>query len=274
MPPIKIHNKIESENFFKIAEFKKDIRKTKPHKHHKYIEIVFFKEGSGTHTIDNNEIEIAPFIVNIIRKEQVHFWDLQSEPSGYVILLKKDFIENALDKELKRLLFDLSKYPYFFPKDTETVCALFAMLLKEYNANEADNDVVLEGLFKVLLAKLLQSETRKENTRESLYHKFVDLLTSYKITSSKVEDYAVLLNTTPQNLNTICKKESNVSASTLLSEFIISEAKRLLWYSNLSIQEIAYTLPFKDNSHFSKFFKRSVGVTPKIFRMNQQSVPQ
>ncbi|MDG2279468.1 MAG: helix-turn-helix domain-containing protein [Flavicella sp.] len=274
MPPIKIHNKIETENSFKIAAFKKDIRRTKPHKHHKYIEIVFFTEGTGTHTIDNNEIEITPFIVHIVRKEQVHFWNLQSEPSGYVILLKKEFIENALDKELKRLLFDLSKYSYFFPKDKETVTALFAILLKEYDTKVAENEIVLEGLFKVLLAKLLQSETRKETTRESLYHKFVDLLTSHKITSSKVEDYAALLHTTPQNLNTICKKETNSSASALLSEFIISDAKRLLWYSNLSIQEIAYSLPFKDNSHFSKFFKRSVGVTPKVFRMSQQGVPQ
>ncbi|MDW7690808.1 helix-turn-helix domain-containing protein [Flammeovirgaceae bacterium SG7u.111] len=79
--------------------------------------------------------------------------------------------------------------------------------------------------------------------------------------------YAELLHTTPQNLNTICRKESNKSATDILSSFIISEAKRLLLYTGMSVTEIAYSLNFKDNSHFTKYFKRNTGVTPNSFRL-------
>jgi len=274
MPPIQINNKIATDSFFKIAEFRKNIRKTNPHKHNKYLELVYFTEGKGEHTIDHHNIKIEPSILFVIRKEQVHFWDIKTEPSGYVILLKKDFVENSMDKEMQQLITQISKYPYIFPKNKEVVANLFEILLSEYNSSIASNSVVIEGLFKVLLAKLLQAEKRTESNRETLYHRFIELLSTHKINSSKVEDYALLLNTTPQNLNTICRKESDTSASTILTEFIINEAKRLLWYSDLTIQEVAYSLPFKDNSHFSKFFKRVVGITPRVFRLNQISVPQ
>lgn len=274
MTPIKINDKIETGTSFKIAEFRKDIRKTKPHKHNKYIELVYFIEGKGDHTIDNNKIKIEPSILFVVRKEQVHFWNIETVPSGYVILLKKSFVENSMDKDMQQLIFKISKYPFLFPKDKDTIESLFAILLKEYNSFKKDNTIVIEGLFKVLLAKLCQSENKTIANRQTLYHKYIELLTIEKLDSARVEDYAISLNTTPQNLNNICRKEANISASTILSKFIISEAKRLLWYSNLSIQEISYSLPFKDNSHFSKFFKRTVGKTPSEFRANHKSVPQ
>ncbi|MDM1514705.1 helix-turn-helix domain-containing protein, partial [Myroides odoratimimus] len=39
-----------------------------------------------------------------------------------------------------------------------------------------------------------------------------------------------------------------------------------LLYSENSISEIAYNLNFSDSSYFTKYFKRYVGTTPKVFR--------
>jgi AraC family transcriptional regulator len=53
----------------------------------------------------------------------------------------------------------------------------------------------------------------------------------------------------------------------------IERAKSLLLQGNLSIAEIASKVGFFDQSHFTRYFKRLVGVTPQIlFRQNSKNV--
>jgi len=266
---IEIKNKIEMMELIKVSPFRKAIRRTEPHKHNSYFEIIYLSKGKGKHTIDTQEFSIAPPIIFIVRKEQVHFWDIETEPSGFVIIIKKSFIEKTLDKEIKQLLSKISPFPCLYPNDKNTVEQLFQLLNKEYQESKGESNAIIEGLLKALLAKLLQSE-RPENSirshKENLFHKFKDLLAQEKKLTNKVVHYAKLFNTTPQNLNAICRRESNQSATEVLSEFIIGEAKRLLLYTDLTIIEISYSLDFKDNSHFTKYFKRYTGITPNAFR--------
>jgi AraC-like DNA-binding protein len=52
----------------------------------------------------------------------------------------------------------------------------------------------------------------------------------------------------------------------IIRERLISEAKRLLFYSDKSIKEIAYELGFEDAAHFSKFFKNYTNQNPSNVR--------
>ena len=82
----------------------------------------------------------------------------------------------------------------------------------------------------------------------------------------QVQDYAGLMAITEKYLNELCKKTAGKTASELIHERIILEAKRLLLHSDLNNKEVAYFLSFDDPSHFSKFFKRKTGRTPSQFR--------
>lgn len=268
--PLSINDKIAKSGSIKIAEFRKHIRKTKPHKHNKYLELVFFTEGTGSHTIDIEQIAIEPNQLFVVRKDQVHFWDITSEPSGYVILLKNTFVEDSVDAAMKQLLYEISNFTYLFPKDPETVQRLFQLMVEEYENNAEENHMILEGMFKALLGKLLQANHKSVQKNNSLYEKFVALLRDQNTNYTKVEQFAEALHTSPQNLNAVCRKERDKSASEVLSEYTISEANRLLIYSNLNVSEIAHSLNFKDNSHFTKFFKRHAGLTPRNYRENHR----
>lgn len=261
-----IKNKINAANTIKIEVFRKEVRKTIAHKHNKYLELVFFTHASGFHTIDNKKITVNPGTFFVVRKEQIHFWDLDSEPSGYVILLKKEFVNESLDLELKNLIAKTSAITYRNFQEIETFKTIFDLLVAEHNIDS--NTVVIEGLLKALLAKIISSDAIVSTKNNSIFSKFMELLDKKEKVSNHVEYYANLLNTTPQNLNNSCKKEEGNTASEVLSNFIITEAKRLLIYTDLTILEISYQLSFKDNSHFSKYFKRHVGLTPKNYRTN------
>jgi AraC-like DNA-binding protein len=79
-------------------------------------------------------------------------------------------------------------------------------------------------------------------------------------------EYANLLYITPNHLNALCKEHLGIQAGEVIRNRIILEAKRQLINQQISITEISYSLNFKDNSYFSKFFKKQVGMTPEEFR--------
>jgi AraC family transcriptional activator of pobA len=80
------------------------------------------------------------------------------------------------------------------------------------------------------------------------------------------KEYAAMLYVTPNYLNALCRDLLGKSAGQLIRDRILLEAKRLLVNTDISISEIAYRLNFKDNSYFTKFFKKYSGVTPEDFK--------
>lgn len=266
---LQIKDKSESGNFIKIALFKKDIRKTEPHKHNNYFEIIYLSKGSGIHSIDHNKYTVQPPVIFFVRKEQVHHWDLLTVPKGYVLILKKGFINKILDGELKALLTKVSSLSSLNVKDTDTINQLFRLLTKENDTTNENKFPIVEGLLKALLAKILEVAKpliSKVKLKPDLFQSFGELLTQSTEIKNNVAHYAALLNTTPQNLNTACRKAANQSATEVLAEHIISEAKRLLIYTDNTVSEISFALDFNDPSHFVKYFKRYTMQTPKAFR--------
>lgn len=260
-----IKDKTHPNDGIKISPFKKDIRKTQPHKHKSYFEIIYLTAGSGHHTIDTHAHRIKPPIAFTVKKEQIHFWEIESEPSGFVLIIKKQFVERCLDLDLRRLLSDLTAYNVLFPNDNSTAI-LFELLNVEFEKNGANQNPIFDGLLKALLGNLLASSKNKIKAhKNNLYGQFINSLSQGKLIN-RVAYYAEILNTTPQNLNAICRKEVDKTAAEVISEHIIGEAKRLLWYTDLSVSEIAHSLQFKDNSHFTKYFKRHLNITPITFR--------
>ena len=62
------------------------------------------------------------------------------------------------------------------------------------------------------------------------------------------------------------KKVSGKTAGEWIDEYVILEAKALLKYSVMSIQEVAYYMNFPNPSFFGKYFKRYVGISPQKYR--------
>ena len=266
---IAVKDKIGVDKTLKVAPFKKEVRTTTPHKPNSYFEIIFLTKGSGIHTIDSQNYEVKPPIVFVVRKEQIHFWNLTSEPEGYVLIIKKSFIESSLDKEIKPLLYKLSKFAAIELQEKETINCLFQLLTNEYATERPFTQDVVDGLIKSLLAKLLQQDAPangNSSVEGNLYGLFRELLSQEAAPRNNVAYYAAQLNTSPQNLNIACRKSGSLSAGDVLSEFIIGEAKRHLIYTDNTISQIAFVLNFNDASHFIKYFKRFTGLTPLGFR--------
>ena len=79
-------------------------------------------------------------------------------------------------------------------------------------------------------------------------------------------EYAEALHLSLSYLNEIVKETTGFTVGYWIQQEIVLEAKRLLYYSQCSVKEIAHELGYEDHTYFSRLFKKQVGQTPGEFR--------
>lgn len=81
-----------------------------------------------------------------------------------------------------------------------------------------------------------------------------------------LEDLAKELDLTPVYISYLIKKDTHISLSDHINLTRIKRSKALLSYSNKSICEIAFSVGYNYQSHFTKVFKKYEGMTPQEYR--------
>ncbi len=245
----------------------------KPHKHDFFI-VILFGQAKGTHAIDFVEHQIADHQIHLVFPDQVHKWHIGSQTIGYQLMIGRELFESISPS----LRFSAS---YYHQHPVMNISSeIYGRLLYEVKniQRELGEEKVFEDLVnaRIRIMMLLISREAEKIFRHSqtynfspLISKFILLIDSCFKHEHSVAFYASKLNISSNYLNIICKKHLQLSASSLIQNRVLLEAKRLLKASDLSIKEIVYELDFYDQASFSKFFKLHTGMTPSQFRVNK-----
>lgn len=153
-------------------------------------------------------------------------------------------------------------------KDAKNVNLIFDRIYDEFTNLQSDIDIIRAYLITLLseINKIYKSYYGKElSSAKKIMREFNDILFASPKKKSVVE-YAAMLNITPNHLNKIIKQTTGKSALQLIDESLITEAKILLYQTNMTISEIAATTGIFDQSYFSRKFKKHEGITPVKFR--------
>lgn len=79
-------------------------------------------------------------------------------------------------------------------------------------------------------------------------------------------DYAAALAVTPGHLNRLGQAALGISASRHIESLTMTEARRLLAFTRLSVAEVGYRLGFGEPSYFSRRFRAVTGESPSDYR--------
>jgi AraC family transcriptional regulator, transcriptional activator of pobA len=144
-----------------------------------------------------------------------------------------------------------------------------ASFVEEFDSNE---DIKGEML-RMLLVRLIITITRLAKkqylgTEEVVDEKF-NLIRQFNLlveihfrTEHQIKFYASQLNKSPKTISNYFSLYSKKSPLQIIQERIITEAKRLFYYTDKSVKEISSELGFEDVAHFSKFFKKMTSQNP------------
>lgn len=79
-------------------------------------------------------------------------------------------------------------------------------------------------------------------------------------------EYAALLHISTTYLNEAVKQQTGFAVSRWIQQEVMMEAKRLLFYTQGTVKEIAHVLGYPDHAYFSRLFSKVVGQSPQQFR--------
>lgn len=111
-----------------------------------------------------------------------------------------------------------------------------------------------------------ENSGKSPNRKTQLTQAFKALLTQKHQTHKSPSGYAQLLNVSPSYLNEALKQCTGLPVSHWIIQELMLEAKRLLYYTDRTVKEIAHELGYGDHTYFSRLFRQQVGMTPLAFR--------
>lgn len=122
------------------------------------------------------------------------------------------------------------------------------------------------NLIREQIQEQLSCDTAKSR-KELIFAEFTKQLLQHYRKERSVKFYAEQLHITPKYLSALIKDISGRTAAEWIDSYVIIEAKNLLKFSNMNIQEIAYSLNFDTQSFFGKYFKQHTGFSPSQFKL-------
>ena len=175
------------------------------------------------------------------------------------------------------LFFGASKLPMIqvASDELETFETLWKMFNIEMKSNDTLQIEMLQMMLKrylILCARIYKSQEPypKEDTKLNIIREFNFLVEQHFKTKHGVAHYATLLNKSPKTLSNIFSKAGFKTPLQYIQERKMLEAKRLLHYTDMQVQEIAYEIGYDDIQSFSRFFKSHEHISPSDFKESKQ----
>lgn len=213
-----------------------------------------------------------------------HILQVQSNNrfKAHLIVIAPDFLKriNIDTKRMMPLFLQFGSLPCMelTHAESQSLRSFISMVEQELKGSETDfSSEIIGGLiaatiYKVgdILAHYLTEHPEVDspihNRAEEYFRQFTELLGEHYKHERSVGFYARQLCITPKYLTTLIKRISGKSVSEWIDNYVILEAKTLLKYSNMSVQEIAYYLNFPNQSFFGSYFKRNAGMSPSQYK--------
>lgn len=239
-----------------------------------YFEIIYLTSGSCICKADFEEYEVNEHNFGFIRPGQIHQIVWSNDASGYILRFTTEFLQTSVEKSIFFNQTTFTRFSGLFKIKIDLILKndltqIFEKMKREFNAllnfkQEIFRLEIISGLLKVILVSIsgiIISQQNRDPETSCVTNRFFLLLEKKYKTFKTANEYADALAVTRGYLNESLKRRAGFTTSYFIHQRIITEAKRLTIYSDITLKEIAFQLGFDDLSHFSKFFKKATGLT-------------
>lgn len=247
-----------------------------PHKHDFYVTVLFTK-GTGIHEVDFTCYEVKPGALFFLNPGQTHHWELSDDTDGYIFLHTQSLYDlHYTNNSISSFPFYYSIYsnPCIYLNNVKLKATLpfFEMLLKEYLANAflAKEMLIsyIDIIYSLSTRTYILSNPGVVNNKDKYYSKFraFEELVEKEFRNIKLPSaYADILSITSKHLNRISQEVVGKTASDVIMERVILEAKKEIILQKQGFSDIAYSLGYDDYAYFSRIFTKKTGTTPSAF---------
>lgn len=237
------------------------------HRHARLHQVLLIERGGGDATLDGRVYTLKPMQIVNVPVGHVHGFRFVPATQGWVLTIAAEIMDESLlaSEGLRGVLSQSAVV-----RGTSQIRASMKHIFAEYAERKFGRAHVLRALSTAvigLVARQLAGQSHGSSTTESdLFRRFEALLEQHHLQRWSVADYARALSVTPTHLNRATRAATGDTASHLILNRLIREARRNLVYTNLPVSTIAYALGFDDPAYFSRVYAAETGLSPRAFR--------
>ncbi|KFF02894.1 helix-turn-helix domain-containing protein [Flavobacterium reichenbachii] len=245
---------------------------SKPHRDN-HCQLMFALNGTFKLNIDFENVEFTAPALLCVFPEQVHHIINVKDPKGWMI----SFDPSLVSKEIVQVLESKIDNPFLLQQESN-FCQHLSVLMNLIEKVQLENTnnytqksihSLLNGLLSLIAGELvpnLSVDKEKENRSIIIKETFIKLTKEHFKTWKQPAQYASALSISAAHLNDTVKSLTGSPVSIHIQEASIMEAKRLLYFTDKNVREIAYEVGYEEPVYFGKLFKKVTNLTPLEFR--------
>ncbi|MBL1221882.1 helix-turn-helix transcriptional regulator [Chryseobacterium sp. L7] len=247
------------------------------------IKILFIPEGYEL-TVDFNHYKVSKPSLFFLTSQ--HLKIEKGKEEAMLLYYNRDFYciqihdkEVACDGLLFHNVFEIP-FVELSDKETSDIKNLFQHIKDELEWKDSSAEEMIRTYVKQIIIRAtrnwkkqhLENSTIKIPGNElDVFRDFSRYLEIHFREKHNVAEYAELLHIAPKTLTHKFKNLNLESPNQLIINRILLEAKRLLFYTDKPVKEIAYDLGYEDPAYFNRLFSNKTGNTPYNFKKNYTS---
>lgn len=246
----------------------------KAHAHITYYHLIYIRSGQCEVELNGQTRELSPGMVMVAMPEDVH--SIKRVPEGREIRFWEiKFIVhsqslNAAFKEVERvfaadevengLLSDIIQNGYGAGQHININAGRFYLSALLYHIC----DGVMNNCKQENISHYLQGIDTSDFSRATI--ETVQYIEENYMHEVSLEQIGTVIGYYKNYISTVVKKDLGITVNELLSFVRIKKAAELLYYSDYSIKQIYTQTGFKNINHFTRIFKKMVGIPPAQYR--------
>lgn len=251
-----------------------------PHRHN-YYTVLIVNRARGQHKIDFNTYDLSNNQVFFVAPGQVHQVIETERSFGYAMTFSNQFlVESSIPLsfiESLNLFQNYGQSPPLLPnKEQYDAIEHFAdQIFNLFNSEVKMKSLSIGAFLKLMLIEcnnicsIDPIETDVDTSGNNIIRSFRNAVDENFTKEHSTTYYANELHITPDHLNRTFKAKLGKTAKEYIQARLITEAKRLLYFTDLSNKEIGYKLGFNEPANFSAFFKKHTQLSPSHFKKNE-----
>jgi AraC family transcriptional regulator, transcriptional activator of pobA len=246
-----------------------------PHRHD-YHELIWIRSGSGRHLLDGEPLPIEEETVTVIGRGQVHVFDEGEDLHGAVLRLRDELLPGEAGRlPAAWLLSGQCGRVVPVPGDrADQLEALLRALDDELKRPAGPESSQLRGhLISVVLLWLERwydvsrdGHPDPDESQLELLRRFIRVLERDYSDHHDAAHYAEELRVPPAALSRALSQVTGRGTKELVLDRVMSEAARLLRFTDQNVQQVAQRVGYDDPLYFSRAFKRHFGGSPMAYR--------
>ncbi|PTR01507.1 AraC family transcriptional regulator [Mucilaginibacter yixingensis] len=243
-----------------------------PHTHPGIMQIFLVTTGEVELQEAGEVSRLAAPCLLVIPATHLHGFKFSEQSGGYIVSLS-DILFASLWKDVPVLtamagqLIRITEFSATYSSDR--ISSMMEAITIEQEIHDARQQLMLTACLQQLFLAIyrLIPPVKTESTALGTGHMIrLQQLIRESEGQISVEQLAGALHLSAPHLNRLCRKATGRSVSGLINDYLVTEARKYLSYTNLTIAQIAYRLHFEYPNYFARFFKQHTGQTPGDYR--------